>query len=234
MIAAVLFSLTIGLTLLMAFMRFDKSWYIARAVAESVKTRTWSFIMQSEPYNTDDTTARELFAHDLGCILKDNVEAVTIIPALNAEVITQEMSRVRLLPIHEKKHYYKNYRVDEQLNWYIEQTASNKQGRICWFTLMIIFQIGALVCVVAKLNLPDIKPIPTGLFTTLAGIALSWTQAMRFGELSTSYNLTAHEISVISSNYAELSEEQRFVSFVRDSEAAFSREHIQWIARRGI
>ena len=232
--AAVLFFLGIGFSLLMAFMRFDRSWYNARAVAESVKTRTWRFMMQADPYHTEDGKARELFAEDIGCILKDNQEAIKIIPALNRLTITDEMNRVRALSLSDRKLFYKNHRVDDQLNWYIRQAAFNKRHNVGWVILMILFQIGALACVLVKLSHPEITPVPTALFTTLAGTTLSWTQAKRFGELSTSYNLTAHDISQISINYTALSEEQGFSSFVRDSEAAFSREHIQWIARRGI
>ena len=233
-VAAVLFGGTIGLTLLMAFKRFDKTWYNARAVAESVKTRTWRFIMRAEPYDCGDPAARGLFAEDLAAILKENVEAAKIIPATEADAITVDMENVRNLDLPARKEFYKTNRVDEQLAWYVLKATFNRQCRTVWFCVMIFFQLCALVWVILKLEFPERTLIPTGLFTTLAGAALGWMQAKRFGELSTSFNLTAHEIAIISSHYRLLSDEQKFSAFVRDSEAAFSREHTQWVARRGI
>jgi hypothetical protein len=108
------------------------------------------------------------------------------------------MNNVRILTLPERRDFYKTYRVDNQLGWYVNQASLNRKFNFIWFCLLVAFQIGALVCVVVKLNCPSLQIIPTSLFTTLAGIALSWAQAKRFSELSTSYNLTAHEISIIS------------------------------------
>lgn len=49
-IAAIFFLFTIGLSILMATKQYQKIWYNSRAVAESVKTVTWRFIMKTEPY----------------------------------------------------------------------------------------------------------------------------------------------------------------------------------------
>lgn len=49
-IAAVLFIFSLFLSIFMAYKRHDRTWYSARAVAESVKTLTWRYMMCAEPY----------------------------------------------------------------------------------------------------------------------------------------------------------------------------------------
>lgn len=61
---------------------------------------------------------------------------------------------------------------------------------------------------------------------------LSWMQVKRFQELSTSYNLAAHEIGIIKGELQNINDEPHFATFVGDAENAFSREHTQWQARR--
>ncbi|NOX74419.1 MAG: SLATT domain-containing protein [Alphaproteobacteria bacterium] len=62
--------------------------------------------------------------------------------------------------------------------------------------------------------------------------ALGWLQMKRHGELTASYNLTAHEIGIIRGNSDAVKTEEEFSDFVNEAELAFSREHTQWVARR--
>ena len=57
-------------------------------------------------------------------------------------------------------------------------------------------------------------------------------QAKRFTELSASYALTAHEITLIREQADELKKDEHLSTFVGDAENAFSREHTQWEARK--
>jgi hypothetical protein len=50
-IAAVILIATLFTSILLAFKRFDKTWYNGRVVAESVKTVTWRYMMHAEPYH---------------------------------------------------------------------------------------------------------------------------------------------------------------------------------------
>ena len=79
---------------------------------------------------------------------------------------------------------------------------------------------------------PQFEYWPTDLLGSCAAALLAWIQAKRFGELSTSYNLAAHEIALIRERAADIREEREFSIFVGDAENAFSREHTHWAARR--
>jgi len=87
-----------------------------------------------------------------------------------------------------------------------------------------------LVCL--RIAYPEWKYFPTAVFAVAAVSVVSWMQAKRFFELSTSYSLATHEISIIRTQVDSISTEKEFSNFVNDTENAFSREHTQWVARR--
>src|SRR4051812_41344385 len=49
-LAAITFLAGIFVSLLTTFRRYEDTWYRTRAVAESVKTSVWRFMMRAEPY----------------------------------------------------------------------------------------------------------------------------------------------------------------------------------------
>ena len=65
-----------------------------------------------------------------------------------------------------------------------------------------------------------------------ASAVLSWLQAKKHRELSTSYSLAAHEIVLIKGEVVSIQTESNLSDFVMNSENAFSREHTQWAARK--
>jgi hypothetical protein len=235
LIAAFLFFITLGLTLLLAFKRFEKTWYSARAVAESVKTRTWRYMMRVPPYDRPSVVeAHEGFCSNIGDILKENRDITKELCDESAatDAITAKMDHIRGLSLQERAILYKQHRIDEQRTWYNRKARENKALYKKWFFLMILFQTAALICLIVRIAVPTWEKLPTDVFAVAAGTALAWIQTRRFGELSTSYSLTTHEISIISSQAHPFADEEAFSRFVADAENAFSREHTQWSAKR--
>jgi len=97
---------------------------------------------------------------------------------------------------------------------------------------MVVLQALAIVCLLLRIAYPEWKYFPTAVFAVAAVSVVSWMQAKRFFELSTSYSLATHEISIIRTQVDSISTEKEFSNFVNDTENAFSREHTQWVARR--
>ena len=65
----------------------------------------------------------------------------------------------------------------------------------------------------------------------LVASLLGYAQAKRYSELSASYALTALEIQKLRTEFLPINDDATFRSYVNFAEDAFSREHIQWIAR---
>lgn len=78
----------------------------------------------------------------------------------------------------------------------------------------------------------DYPYFPTNVLIAIAVCILTWMQAKRFTELSASYTLTAHEITLIRGQADELSNDDHLSTFVGDAENALSPEHTQWEARK--
>ncbi len=75
--------------------------------------------------------------------------------------------------------------------------------------------------------------LPIGVIGTAAGSALTWLQAKKHNELNSAYALTALEIAHIKGESDFVHSEEQLSEYVVNSEAAFSREHTQWVARKG-
>ena len=72
--SAFLFLVTLGILIFLRVQRPDDQWYNGRAVAESVKTRSWRWCMRSEPYGDAENgeVVAKQFINDLKAILKQN------------------------------------------------------------------------------------------------------------------------------------------------------------------
>lgn len=223
--------LLIGLILLVvqAFNRYDEIWYNGRAVAESVKTRTFRYMMRSEPYFDEEHS----FLQDLKDILNDNKALAEKLSVGDSyQIVSDEMTRVRSLDWVDRMQYYLENRIDEQRSWYAKKAVWNrKQGKL-WLSLMIAANGFAVIFSFLFAVWDNDYALTTEPLLVGASAALSWSQAKRFRELGNAYGLTVHEISLIREESGRIKTEDDFSEFVNNSENAFSREHTQWVARR--
>ncbi len=234
--ATVLFLGSLALLILIAVKRYDRTWYSARAVAESVKTRTWRYMMRTEPYhaNMEESEARNIFLCDLKEILEENRDVTKELcdETASEDAVSPAMTAARALDMQSRLSFYMNNRVQEQGNWYQQKAIKNKEEGSKWFFYLMALNGFAIICSLLRVAFLDWSYLPTGVFAVAAASVLSWMQARRFTELSTSYALTAHEITIIRGRAPSVSSEESLSQFVSDTENAFSREHTQWAARR--
>lgn len=235
-VALVLFSFLMLLMILKVKKTSEQEWYKYRAITESIKTVSWKFSMRSEPFNDESETKN---IESLSNYLEDIVGGSEFISksiepkSIDESTVTNDMKELRKLSFEERRDVYVEGRVSEQRDWYVRKAQANKDAGKRWSICM--FCIYALAFLCSLYNAYNSTPgniIPISILTTIASSLVGWVQVKRYSELSASYVLTAHEISVIKEQAAYVSSEDDFSSFIRDSETAFSREHTQWIARR--
>lgn len=213
----------------------DRHWYSARAVAESIKTITWRYVSRSEPFNRADDADRAEFKSKLKQIVTQNRDVAGQLPAEAGTLqITHEMERMRAASLSDRQARYQKERVSDQQEWYASKSALNRRQMNLFFWLLMFSTGLAVILAVGKVRFPTVSYWPTDLVVYIATALLSWIQARRFQELSASYALAAHEISLISDEVAKAMSEEAFSAFVADAESAFSREHTQWAARRDV
>lgn len=235
-ISAASFLGSLFICIFLAAKRYDRKWYSARAVAESVKTRTWRYMMRAEPYDCPDIESRKKLLSDLQLILNQNREVTKELSDKSAthDAINNKMELIKGMDLQGRKSIYKKLRIRDQLRWYTLKAAINRKENRRYFILLVVVNTMAVVCVLLRIGFPSWKYLPTQILAVCAASTVSWLQAKRFGELSTSYTLAANEIAIISVLADETQTEEDFSRFVSDTENAFSREHTQWVARRDI
>jgi len=125
-LAAFFFLVLMGVSLWVLFGELEGSWYKARAVAESVKTMTWRFIMRVEPFQDDDS-AESLFRDRLRQSLEDSKEIQSAFSGEHSAgtQITDAMRDLRRGPLETRKRVYLSGRIEDQQNWYKAKAARN-------------------------------------------------------------------------------------------------------------
>lgn len=233
--SAALFLITLGILVWLKLQKPEDTWYNGRAVAESVKTRTWRWIMKSEPYDEDvpDEQAQKEFLNDLKAILDQNRSLSHVLewtPDLG-EAISEKMKSIRDLPWSQRLETYLRDRVVNQSVWYSKKSLWNKRVAKRWFIVSVVLHSTAVLLLLYRIKDPD-SSLPIGVIATAAGAVLTWVQAKKHNELNSSYALAAHEIVLIKGESVSVKSEQQLSEFVINSEAAFSREHTQWTSRK--
>ena len=234
--AAVFFIAGLGISVLMSVRKFESTWYRARAIAESVKTASWRFMMCAEPFaNMADTAAdKKAFTYLVRTIMLDHKDLAHDLSGSLAEgeQITSAMINTRSLPLAERMQIYREHRIDNQRTWYAQKSNTNKTLGNRWFWVSVGLQAAAVLFVVLRIAEPTFKYWPTEMFVVAATSVFGWMQTKRFRELAAAYGLAAHEIGLARSQLDDISTEQAFSEYVGDTENAFSREHTQWAARK--
>lgn len=228
-----------------SFKKPEQTWYRARALAESVKTITWRYVMGSAPFNdisikNDEKISTREFLQRLEEIKKvndfDSIAPIANSNLVHSDAITDSMKIVRTYSLDEKKKFYREHRIQDQRIWYATKAENNKKANrnwlVCIVVLLVVYLIAMFLVASNHIQKDDwfsnVEPILI-VITALIG----WVQIKKHGELASSYILTAHEIQKLIQELSLLGDNpEEFEQFVDSAEQAFSREHTQWVARK--
>ncbi|MCK5384813.1 MAG: DUF4231 domain-containing protein [Alphaproteobacteria bacterium] len=214
----------------------EQAWYKCRALAESIKTSSWRYMMRAEPFEDTESPAipKSNFRNFLAEILRANKHIGESTDNLSADnhQITERMNTIRGLSLNERKGIYLEQRIKNQRSWYSNKVNYNKKCHRIWLVVCLIVYILAISSVLLRIVFPEWLYWPTEPLIVIASAILGWMQIKKFNELAASYFLTAHEIGIIQGGIDEVQNEQDFSDFINEAELAFSREHTQWVARK--
>lgn len=236
LLSAALFLITLGILIFIRVKKPDDTWYNGRAVAESVKTRSWRWMMRAEPYNDSENIqiVSKEFINDLKAILDQNRSQSHSLQSKNAvsDPISEAMKEVRALSVPERLAVYVDQRIQNQASWYWLKSRFNKRRAQQWFWVSVVLHSSAILMLLYRIKEPSFS-LPVEVVATAAGATLTWLQSNKHNELNSAYALAAHEIVLIKGESESVNSEEQISEFVVNSEAAFSREHTQWVARKG-
>lgn len=233
LIALLAFSLIMQVVRFSDRLRLDQRWFHGRAVAESVKTSAWRYMMKAPPY--DDGTDADLELTDtlrrLGddSLLSPPRQAATG----NGADVTAAMRATREATWTERRQRYFDERLDDQINWYGAKAAFNARRARLVRLLSFLLQIVALGNAIWLLMEPSSVWNLVGVWTTLAASVIAWSQARRYDDLQVSYAMAHQELEQIRRRAEEAATEDEFIDAVVAGEGAVSREHTMWVAKSG-
>lgn len=226
--------ITVFLSVFIGYHKPDRIWYNARAVAESVKTLTWRYMMCAEPFQSHNDLALKAFQKKLRAVLDQNQQALGLLSTnLSDRQVTDTIKSHRDAPFTARRDIYIRARIEDQRNWYATKASLNRKRARAFFVALVLSNLVALALSLLRVSSPGIQFFPVDIFVALSASLLTWIQGKRFSELAASYALAAHEIGIIREQ-AETVSEVQFSTFVADTENAFSREHTQWVARKDV
>lgn len=237
-LGAVAFIAGLILTLLLLQTRPDEQWFGGRAIAESVKTIAWRYMMCAEPYQKSiaSEAADRRFSEELRGILRERSALGASLGGGEAagEQITQRMRAIRSEELADRARIYVESRIRDQRAWYAGKANVNKAASTRWLVLVAITQLAGAGAAIALIVWPDLGFDLAGILAAAAAALLAWLQVKQHQSLAQAYGLAAHELGLIEAQACHVSTEEAFSSFVADAEAAISREHTMWVARRDV
>lgn len=229
------FLVALAVLLTRALWKPEQEWYRCRALAESVKTMTWRYITQAEPFNAGDIVAdRAKFRDHLHELFQVNlVIAEKIDNEWSAgQQITPTMDNLRNIDVAARLANYQQNRVIDQQRWYQRKAAANRKLATRWIIAGVAAYVIAAGLAIARIRYPNFSFFPVDPIIVIASSLIGWMQIKKFNELSAAYTVTANEIGLILPKSHTVGTDDELSEFVSEAESAFSREHTMWIARQ--
>ena len=239
--AAICLIVSLASTVVLLKTNYDKVWYGARAVAETVKTLSWKYMTCTEPFAAKLTNveADEMLIAKLMSILSERKELFWLFDGdlgVRSE-ITETMRRARALDFGSRKQMYLDQRINDQRKWYGGRARKNRSAALRWLYGVIVAQLSAIAFTLTIVLHPEFTREYTHVnwahVCSAAAIAfLAWMQLKQNHELAQAYGVAAHELGLISEQISHVKTEQDLSRFVAETESSISREHTMWMAKR--
>ena len=210
----------------------EQTWYHGRAVAESVKTLTWRYVMRADRF-AGDATDREIDSRLLKMIRDIIIESpiANEIELTQGGQITDRMKSLRSATFETRRDAYLTGRIDDQINWYSGKATFNRQRAMFWRWVMLVLEFGGIIG--ALLLFGEITTISVdGILASMIAGSGAWLEVKQFESLSAAYALTATELQLAREEGNSVTSEGDWSSYVNSAEEAISREHTMWLARR--
>ncbi|PWG81183.1 DUF4231 domain-containing protein [Pararcticibacter amylolyticus] len=223
-----------AMTLLLTLLKPEKSWYKGRAIAESMKTLSWRYMMHIDPFDANDDRQNLIRFTDRISAINAQANQDGFIPKPNkyhSDVITAEMDAIRNKNLLERKDYYKTHRIENQISWYRQKSINYKlAGNICSWAIFVCQLIAGFYLV--KNNGQNTSVNLNGIMVFIATSLIAIVELYKFKDLHQAYALTHQELNIIKTRFGIIQDQRSFNQFVLEAEQAISREHTMWLARR--
>jgi SMODS and SLOG-associating 2TM effector domain 1/SMODS and SLOG-associating 2TM effector domain 3 len=215
-------------------LRTDAVWWDARAVAESLRSSAWRFMMHAAPFESPNGASPE---ERFRIQVLETLKARSAISAAlesrrdgDPNEISPLMRKTRSATLEERRALYTGERLNEQRRWYSDRSRSHDRARTVCFFLATLAQLGAVLVAFLQWRPWRLNLVP--LLIALSASVTAWAQAKRHEESAQAYARARQELDVMAGRIDAAANEAAFEAAVAETEAALSREHSMWMARR--
>lgn len=209
-----------------------KTWYHARAAAESAKTLAWRYAVGGDPFpdGLTESEADDRFIDRLTEVLID-LDNPSLEIGAEDEEITGWMRSTRRLPLADRRATYAKGRVAQQRSWYRDKAAWNSRRANLLGLVTLLFEAVAVTQALAKATgLINVNLI--AFIATITTGIVAWMRTRDFHTLASAYTVASRELAAISSLIKHQETEEDWAAFVNNAEDSISREHTLWRASR--
>jgi hypothetical protein len=230
--AAVSFLLSLLASSWLLWKRPERTWYDARAGAESTKTLAWQFAVGGGEFARSEAEeeVQRRFLNRLGEVLEGLNSVGTAVGASDPQ-LTPPMLKLRAAPLGARQDAYREGRIGDQRSWYAAKAAWNERQRKIWALVTVAMQVLGLAAGTARAFWGlDVDLL--GIAAAAVGAGTAWTRTKDYAELAEAYAVTAQEIGILAAEPVP-ADEENWSAYVDGAERAFSREHTLWRARKG-
>lgn len=233
--AVAFFALSLMPAILLHSGSAQRLWYDGRAAAESVRSLAWKYAMRVQPFDNADAEADAQFATRLAAVLAQVPELADQVESGShpiEEAVTPALVLLRRAPLSERRRCYVRQRVEAQIDWY--KTKADGARKAAMFAGACAVASNALGVALGIARVVwDLEVDLLGFFAALVAALAAYGQLRQYWPLAAAYRLTATELSQVLAMAAATGEsESDWSDFCGSAEAAVSREHTMWQARR--
>lgn len=209
----------------------EENWYRARALAESVKSTSWQFATGGEAFPIEDAESEQRLRTLTTQIVSDLGTPDLPVADTRGWSTTNEMRCLRGTDLDTRLDAYLKWRVKPQLEWYTVKAKKNRGAATLWRRVIASVEVAAIVAAIASLS-GGLSIVWALSAISVAAAMTAWVQTRRYSDLAAAYTVTTHDVARVADRGAAIGDENVWATFVHDAEAAFSREHTVWLARR--
>jgi hypothetical protein len=230
-ITLVAFLIAFGLRLSGTGLKAERRWYEARAAAETIKSSCWQFATCGEAFPKGDGDARTRLIDSLGKVLHALPHLATPVSSDAEYTITADMTQTRNSSRANRTAVYLKHRVNDQLKWYSDNATNNRKLSKTWNIITLGLEAAAVLLGVLRVA-TDFHIDWLGILAAIAASATAWQQTKNYASLGEAYSVTSHDVQLVKDSVPTAANEKDWARVVHEAEAAFSREHTMWLARK--
>ncbi|WP_426241648.1 DUF4231 domain-containing protein [Nocardioides sp. LHG3406-4] len=212
--------------------RPDKTWYDARAIAESAKTLAWKYAVRGEPFNdpdmSEEDTTRSLLDRLNG--IQRQYSHVGL-EAVNVPAVSQWMREQRQDSWSERKEVYRRLRLVDQKDWYAKKAKYNKERSTQWRVALVATEfLGVVASLLSAFS--ESVPLFGPALAALVVAVVAWLETKQHDFNARAYSAAVSDLAQAEARLDIAEDEAAWAQEVENAEEAISREHTLWLASR--